>query len=110
MAVAALDHLQQLVQCGSAAVYQLKDDEAEPRILATIGTPPAALPTTHGADTDEEADVVLPLVGGDTQFGLLYAAFTPDQDLSPSQRVGVAAQIADRLAAALHAARISQTS
>ena len=104
IAATALQHLQELIECAAAAVYGL--DAPEPRVLATIGRPPAALPTTHGADVQRDGEVVLPLVAGGEQIGLMYVEFGFGEELSASQRIGTVAQVADRLAAALHVARI----
>jgi PAS domain S-box-containing protein len=101
LAAAALAHLAELVECSGAAVYAFAGGAETPQVLASIGTPPDALPSTHAADLIEEGEVVLPLVAGGEQVGLLYVGFAQGQELTASQRAGIAAQIADRLAAAL---------
>jgi PAS domain S-box-containing protein len=105
LAATALAHLAELVECWGAAVYVFAANADTPQVLATIGTPPASLPSTHAADMVEDGEVVLPLVASGGQVGLLYVGFARGQELTASQRAGITAQIADRLAAALQVAR-----
>ena len=104
IAATALTHLHELVPCSTAAVYAFAPGDVEPRVLAAIGNPPAAVPTTHGAGMDE-GEVVLPLVADGEQVGLLYVEFEAGHELNGPQRVAMAAQIAEHLAAALHVAQ-----